>query len=175
MSSSYGTILERLFWHVPPSSPGLTFYHHHAGEPEEKTRPFSSRQPSRDVADKRDDEALRLRHLVELDLGYAIGFGLPVHMLSLSRTLAKQSFHIGCTDADLLVMGLAQLDVIVDIEIAVRLALVIQPDQRPLDDEEDFHRVRMLVGDQGMSLSRRLVDEVAGCRGPVVLQVSPLA
>src|SRR3954447_19659198 len=79
----------------------------------------------------------------------------------------------GCADPDFFVMGFTQLDVVMNIKKAARLSFLIQPDQRPLDDEEYPHGLRMLVGYQGMTFSRRFVDEVSGRRGPVVLQIAP--
>src|SRR4029450_6855579 len=76
---------------------------------------------------------------------------------------------------DLVVVGLAERDVLVNVEVAVRLPLVVQPDQRSFDDEEHLHRIRMVVCDQGVGLARRLVDEVARGRDPVVLEITPLA
>src|SRR4051812_32017096 len=62
-----------------------------------------------------------------------------------------------------------------NIKKAARLPFLIEPDQRPLDDEEYSHGLWMLVGYQGMTFSRRFVDEVSGRRGPVVLQIPPFA
>jgi hypothetical protein len=45
--------------------------------------------------------------------------------------------------------------------VALGLAVLVEPDQRPGDVEVHLHRVRVLVGDERVGLARRLVDEVA--------------
>src|SRR6059058_28967 len=73
------------------------------------------------------------------------------------------------------VVGPDQRDVVEHVERPVRLAVLVQPDQRPGDVEGHPHRLVALVGDQRVRLARRLVDPVARGGDPVVLQVAPLA
>ena len=68
-----------------------------------------------------------------------------------------------------------QRDVVEHVEGTVRLAVLVQPDQRPGDVEGDPHGLVALVGDQRVRLAGRLVDPVARGGDPVVLQVAPLA
>src|SRR5580704_11896511 len=88
---------------------------------------------------------------------------------------AEQLVDVVGADPDLLVVVAAQLDVVEHVEVAVGLAILVQPDQRAGDVERHPHRLVALVRDQRVRLARRLVDPVAGGRGPVVLQVPPLA
>src|SRR4029077_20700154 len=88
---------------------------------------------------------------------------------------AEQAVDVVGADPDLLVVVLAQLDVVEHIEVALRLAVLVQPDQRPGDVEGHAHRLRGLVRHERVRLAGRLIDPVAGGRHPVVLQVAPLA
>ena len=44
----------------------------------------------------------------------------------------------GRSQPHLVVMGLAQRDVLVNVEVAVRLSFLVQPDQRAFDDKNTF-------------------------------------
>src|SRR3954466_2330663 len=70
-------------------------------------------------------------------------------------------------EADLIVVLLADLDVVVYVEEVLDLAVLVEPDQRALDLEVHLHRLVGLVGDQRVRLARRLVDEAAGGGDPV--------
>src|SRR5581483_2560818 len=78
-------------------------------------------------------------------------------------------------EPDLFVVRLAELDVVVDVEMTSRIAVLIEPYQRRADDEEDTHLFGMIIGDERVALAGALVDEVAGGRGPVVLEITPLS
>src|SRR5665213_2815956 len=88
--------------------------------------------------------------------------------------LSKELIDVVRAQADLCVMLPAHRYVVVDIEKPVRFAFFIQPDQRALYDEEDLHRVLVLICHQRVSLAWRFIDEVAGRGGPVMLQIAPL-
>ena len=83
-------------------------------------------------------------------------------------------FDVASAYADLLEMLLAHRDILVNVEIAVRFAILIQPDQRPRDLEVHLHRLVMFVGDESVPFSGRLIDKVSGGRDPIVLEISPL-
>src|SRR3954468_1094928 len=91
-----------------------------------------------------------------------------------ARSAHQRVDQVGA-EADLLVVLLADLDVVVHIEEVLDLAVLVEPDQRALDLEVDLHRLVGLVGDERVGLARGLVDEGAGGRDPVVLEVAPLA
>src|SRR5262249_51547705 len=74
-----------------------------------------------------------------------------------------------------LVVALAPLDVVEHVEMALRLAVLVQPDQRTGDVEGHPHRLRGLVRHERVRLAGRLIDPVPGGRHPVMLQVAPLA
>jgi hypothetical protein len=63
---------------------------------------------------------------------------------------AHQAVDVGGADPDLVVVLLAQRDVVEDVEGAVRVAVLVKPDQRPGHVERDAHRLVVLVGDQGV-------------------------
>src|SRR3954451_19606327 len=91
-----------------------------------------------------------------------------------ARSAHQRVDHVGA-EADLLVVLLADVDVVVHVEEVLDLAVLVEPDQRALDLEVHLHRLLGLVGDERVRLARRLVDEGAGGRDPVVLEVAPLA
>src|SRR3954470_10261229 len=91
------------------------------------------------------------------------------------RASAQQRVDEVGAEADLLVVLLADLDVVVHVEEVDGVAVLVEPDERAPDLEVDLHRLVGLVGDERVRLARRLVDEVAGRRDPVVLEVPPLA
>ncbi len=72
-------------------------------------------------------------------------------------------------------MRLRHRDVVVDVEVPDGLAVLVEPDQRTLDVEEDPHRVFVFIGDERVSFAGRLVDEITRGRRPVVLEITPLA
>jgi len=72
-------------------------------------------------------------------------------------------------------MRLAKRDVIVNVEEPGGFAGLVEPDQRRADDEEHLHRLVIFIGDQRVALAGRLIDEVAGRRRPIMLQIAPFA
>src|SRR4051794_9430255 len=89
-----------------------------------------------------------------------------------ARSAHERGDHVG-PEADLLVVLLADLDVVVHVEEVLDLAVLVEPDQRAPDLEVHLHRLLGFVGDERVGLARRLVDEGAGGRDPVVLEVTP--
>src|SRR3954464_3238217 len=88
---------------------------------------------------------------------------------------AQERVDVVGPDPDLLVVLLAELDVVVHVEEVHGVAVLVQPDQRPAYLEVHLHRLVGLVRDERVRLARRLVDEAARRRDPVVLEVAPLA
>src|SRR5690606_22972800 len=87
---------------------------------------------------------------------------------------ADQTVDIVGTDADLVVMGAGIAHVVEHVVVPDRIALLVEPHQRPGNDEEHAHRIGVFVRNEGVALARRLEDEVAGGRGPLVLEIGPL-
>src|SRR5262249_33162229 len=83
-----------------------------------------------------------------------------------SNASTKQRVDLLGAEADLDVVRPAHRDVVVNVEMAGRRAVLVEPDQRTGDDEEHPHRVLVLIGHQRMPLAGRLVDEIAGRGGP---------
>src|SRR3954447_19320020 len=96
-------------------------------------------------------------------------------VVMLAPPSAQQRVDQVGAEPDLLVVLLAQVDVVVHVEEVLGVAVLVEPDERALDLEVHLHRLVGLVGDQRVRLARGLVDEVAGGGDPVVLQVAPLA
>jgi hypothetical protein len=69
----------------------------------------------------------------------------------------------------------AHLDIRMHIEIAGRLAVLVEPDQRTRDDEEDPHWFFMLERNQRVSFAGGLVNEIAASRSPVMFEIAPFA
>src|SRR6516225_1170252 len=86
-----------------------------------------------------------------------------------------QSVDIIGADADLVVMRAGRGDIIIDVVMADRVAVLVEPHQRAGDDEEYLHRIGMLVADQRMALAGGFVDEVPRGRGPVMFEIGPFA
>ena len=76
---------------------------------------------------------------------------------------------------DALVVLATQGQVVVDVEVTVAVAVLVQPDERPLDHEEAPHGLLGLIGHQRVPLPWGLVDERALRGGPRLLEVAPLA
>src|SRR3954451_4697473 len=91
-----------------------------------------------------------------------------------ARSAHQRVDQIGA-EADLLVVLLADLDVVVHVEEVHDVAVLVEPDQRALDLEVHLHRLVGLVGDERVRLTRGLGDEAARGRDPVVLEIAPLA
>ena len=69
-------------------------------------------------------------------------------------------------------MGLAEVNIVEHVEVAAGLAGLDEPDQRTFDHEKHLHGFGVIVGDERVRLARRLVDEVARRRDPVVLEIA---
>ena len=120
-----------------------------------------------------EDDAIRIANDSDFGLGGSSRVNPGVHLVA-TRS-AEQLVDVIGADPDLLVVLAAQLDVVEHVEVAVGLAVLVQPDQRAGDVERHPHRLVALVRHQRVRLARRLVDPVPGGRHPVVLQVPPLA
>src|SRR5471032_49837 len=89
--------------------------------------------------------------------------------------LSKQLVHRRRAESHFLVVVPAHLDVRMHIEIAGCLAVLVEPDQRARDDEENPHRFFVLERNQRVSFAGRFVYEIAASRGPVVFEIAPFA
>src|SRR6201999_2138266 len=90
-----------------------------------------------------------------------------------TKALAEERIDIVRANPVRGIMGAGGGDVIVDVVHGDRVAVLVQPGERAGDDEEDLHRLVAVIGDQRVALARRLVDEVALRRRPVMLEIAP--
>src|SRR5204862_293221 len=101
--------------------------------------------------------------------------GNSVSIAWVRRRSAEQPLDVAGPEPRLLVMVLAQGDVVEHVEMAGSLAVLVQPDQRPRDVEGHLHRFRGFIRNERVRLARCLVHPVAGGGHPVVLEIAPLA
>src|SRR5574337_760253 len=90
----------------------------------------------------------------------------------IARSANEARDHVRA-EANFLIVRLAQRDVVVHVEIAGRIAVLVEPDERRVNVKEDAHRLVIIIGDERVTLAGRLVDEIAGGRGPTVFEIAP--
>src|SRR5262249_30342082 len=94
---------------------------------------------------------------------------------TLGRVSAEKGVDIVRPNSVRAVVLTRSCDVVMHVIVSGAGAVLVQPDEWTIDDEENFHRLIGFVTDQSMARAWRFIHHVAPVCGPVVLEITPFA